>query len=478
MAIDRIYSQYRNNPKSVAWYNILPTIGGELDAAYSDIRTMYDIDSQIGAQLDLIGRVVVQPRNIVFPIDADVTEFGDTDTEFGDTETAFSSAIGFANVGLTDEEYKLVLKSKIQRNTSDVTTESIIAAVNTVLVNANVVQLVNGEDMTFSLNITGFLSATEISLLTSVDFIPTPQGVLFTGYEIVPEAFADITLGDVTSAALGDVEPAGDIVSTLEDVIMVATNAITWDTIYSGGGEAPGHVGVDAGNGDVWYSGENEVKKWDAALETSSDQAFTGSNPVSVAVNGSTHTAMVPAFGDVFERIGGVGAWVDSTPAYNSDGASIDNSNNDQFVCKVGFNAGVDGRIFKRTGGAGAWNVLATFPNEQPVRDVSVDSSNQDVWCIWEEQVYKSAGGVGAFIQQGSYPEAQVNRLSVDSSTGDVWCCTAGNPNIYKLSGGVGSYILVFGFPGSSANDIDVNPTTGEVYVADENENKVWRATT
>lgn len=495
MAIDRIYSQYRNSPKSVAWYNILPTIGSELDTAYSDIKQMYDIDSQIGAQLDLIGRVVVQPRNIVFPIDADVAEFGDNFAEFGDETTGavFSSALGSDNVGLTDEEYRLVLKSKIQRNTSDVTIDSIITAVNTVLTDAFVVQLVNGEDMTFSLIITGTLTATEIALLASDDFIPTPQGVRFTGFLTSSLGSISSTLDDATSNASGTVEPVGNVASTLDDVTMVASGTAggvaTWDSIYSGDVINPLFVDVESGSGDVWFSPVGDVYKWDSVLETHSDQSYTGTDMSGIGVNGVTSDVYVTSFASslVYKRTGGVGAWVSDVTPQSTTGPTIDSSNDDVMLAQQSVSLGdFDQKIYQQSGGVGAWNDLEDFPldsgEDVGIQDCTVDSSNQDVWVAWDDgilqsKVWKLTAGAGSYVQQGAYPESRLTAIAVDSSNGDVWLCTAASGNIYKRTGGVGSYDLIAAYPGTRADDIAVNPTTGEVYVADSTDDTIWRYT-
>ena len=183
---NRIYAEYRTKPKTVQWYNITQSIGDDnLKQAFSDISTSYDIDSNSGEQLNVIGRVVVQDRNVEFDLDPGGIQFGDGDAEFGDTDAEFSSIALSGAVTLTDAEYKLFLKSKIQRNNTDATIDEIITAVNTLLSNAAVTQLNDNEDMTFDLEITGTLSGTEESLLKSKDFVPSPQGVLYDGFTLV-----------------------------------------------------------------------------------------------------------------------------------------------------------------------------------------------------------------------------------------------------------------------------------------------------
>ena len=58
----RIYAQYRNAPKATAWYNITRAIGGQFVDVFQRIRTSYNIDTAATDELNVIGRIVVQPR--------------------------------------------------------------------------------------------------------------------------------------------------------------------------------------------------------------------------------------------------------------------------------------------------------------------------------------------------------------------------------------------------------------------------------
>lgn len=64
-APNRIYAQYRNKPKAVAWYNITRNLATQIADVATDVHIMYSIDAAQGEQLDIIGRIVVVPRGFM-----------------------------------------------------------------------------------------------------------------------------------------------------------------------------------------------------------------------------------------------------------------------------------------------------------------------------------------------------------------------------------------------------------------------------
>ena len=86
IAPDRVYAQYKDKPKAVAWYAIVPTIGQEIADAADQVRVTYDIDSQEGVQLDIIGAILVVDRNISSQEAVQTVECGDEDAESGDLD--------------------------------------------------------------------------------------------------------------------------------------------------------------------------------------------------------------------------------------------------------------------------------------------------------------------------------------------------------------------------------------------------------
>lgn len=185
--MNRVYAQYRTHQPTVDWYNITNQLSQELRTAYGDISNSWDIDNNVGEQLNVIGRVLVQPRVVLSPVAQNEIEFGDSvNAEFAlNTGAEFTPLFVDEPFELNDDEYKLVLKAKALKNVSNLTIDSIVEIINTVLENASVSNLIDNENMTFSLEIAGTLSVAEQMLLNSTDFVPPPQGVRYLGFTTV-----------------------------------------------------------------------------------------------------------------------------------------------------------------------------------------------------------------------------------------------------------------------------------------------------
>lgn len=199
---DRIYAQYRNKPKAVAWYAITRTLADEIAAAAADVRNMFEIDDNVGAQLDIIGRIVVADRNFIGSTPLTVSQFGDVDAEFGDLDAVFSATSIGQDSEMSDEFFRLVIRAKIVKNNSDATIESILDGVTFLIPSADVVRIIDGEDMSFSIEFQGNITDLERYALLNAKLIPKPQGVRFNGFldSYIPSEFGD------TDAEFGDTD--------------------------------------------------------------------------------------------------------------------------------------------------------------------------------------------------------------------------------------------------------------------------------
>lgn len=235
LEIDRVYAQYRDKPKARQWYRIIPTLGNELCQAYADVTNSYDIDSNSGAQLDVIGRVIGVGRGIVVDQSLDVCEFGaeltvaagytqygaaqygpdqytsaltlTPDCEMGGDDAQMSQTSIAADQDLQDEYYRLLLKSKVAKNTGSATIDEIIQAVQIIAPSAESVKLLDGEDMSFSLEIFGDLNDIERDILLQPGVVPKPQGVQYLGFvevvDLVEFNNTDFEMGDEDAQMAG-----------------------------------------------------------------------------------------------------------------------------------------------------------------------------------------------------------------------------------------------------------------------------------
>lgn len=202
-APNRIYAQYRNKPKAVAWYNITRSLATQIADVAAAVRIMYSIDAAQGEQLDIIGRIVVVPRDFMGEVTMETAMCASDvngPAEFGDTSAMCSVLSVDQSMTMSDNLYRLAIKSKILKNNSYATIEDIINGMNFLLPNAQVTRLVDGEDMTFSIEFYGVVTDLERWALINASFVPKPQGVKFNGFL---EAHDYVQAGD-SSTQFGD----------------------------------------------------------------------------------------------------------------------------------------------------------------------------------------------------------------------------------------------------------------------------------
>ncbi len=207
---DRIYAQYRIKPKAVAWYNITRSLAYQLGDVAQAVRVMYEIDTAVGAQLDILGRIVVIPRNFIQPVAIIPTQFAsaaNSPGQFGDEMAMFSSISIDSDSKMSDDLYRLVIKSKIIKNNSDATTESILYGMNFLLPNADVLRVTDGENMSFTVEFYGNITELERYALLNAQLVPKPQGVRFGGFleaiDYVQFGDSNEQFGDTTSQFTG-----------------------------------------------------------------------------------------------------------------------------------------------------------------------------------------------------------------------------------------------------------------------------------
>lgn len=205
---DRIYAQYRTKPNAVAWYKIIPDIAEEFVPGLEQVRNLYDIDGNVGAQLDIIGRVIVQDRAFTGQISLDPALFDLTDGgEFGDTEAIFANPTVDQDSQMSDELYRIAIRAKIIKNNSDATIDSILDGMNFLLPNAEMLRVTDGEDMSFSIEFYGQITNLQRWALLNGSFVPRPQGVNFNGflegYQLPEFGDTDLEFGDTDAEFVG-----------------------------------------------------------------------------------------------------------------------------------------------------------------------------------------------------------------------------------------------------------------------------------
>lgn len=184
---NRIYAQYADKPKAVAWYGITPTMLEQLNEAAEAVRTSYNIDIATGQLLDVIGRIVVIDRGYESQV------FFNPDTQFGAGNVAQFGGVGaqFESTGTTisdqvsDAIFRTLIRAKIVKNNSYATLDDVAAGLS-FITGSSPVKVIDNEDMTFSVSFYSQLDDITRFVLNTFDIVPRPQGVRFLGYTEEP----------------------------------------------------------------------------------------------------------------------------------------------------------------------------------------------------------------------------------------------------------------------------------------------------
>lgn len=182
---DRIYSQYRNSPKAVLWYNITKSIDGELYNASNYVRRTYDIDNNVGAQLDVIGRIVEVDRDFMGStalMPGYVASQANKPAMCGNISAMCSSLSIDQDGQMSDEIFRIAIRAKIIRNNSSATIDGILDGVNYILPTSNVLRITDSGDMSFGIEFYGRITSLERWALRTLSFVQKPQGVRFNGF--------------------------------------------------------------------------------------------------------------------------------------------------------------------------------------------------------------------------------------------------------------------------------------------------------
>ena len=148
-ALSRVLLQYKNSTNYINWISILPNVvQSEIEDTLDNIIEFIDLDNQTGALLTVIGNIVGQPRDHELLQDDDI--------------------------------YRIIIKSKVFKNTSYCRIDGIREAIETIT-GTLVFVIYDNQDMTYTIVFSSALSDTLRTLLITFDIIPRPQGVKIEG---------------------------------------------------------------------------------------------------------------------------------------------------------------------------------------------------------------------------------------------------------------------------------------------------------
>lgn len=218
LAQSRVATQYRESTNLINYIKSLLSEADNLEQVYREILDKRWIETAEGINLDILGSIVGQEREL---IDAEIFEY------FGFAVNPISQSLGTlsdAGIGgrfrfldesvtgirsLTDEEYRKFIRARITKNSTRSTPEDIISQVRFIFESPLVV-FVDG-NTSYEVSIGKKLTLNEKALITDTDIIPKTAGVgatyvsefnseSFFGFSEVP---GSLGFGSVSNPSLG-----------------------------------------------------------------------------------------------------------------------------------------------------------------------------------------------------------------------------------------------------------------------------------
>lgn len=176
----RIIWQYRNGEKFKAWVAILPTIGSEsIQPAANDIVSLINIDNATGEALNICGRIVGIPDRPKIASNAlEVFSYdGTPGAQPYDVAPYIGPGAQVATIPLPDYLYRLVIRSKIIKNTSSATVDDIKRGVEFIIADGITATVEDMQNMSMRVTLSEEPSFNIRAILELFDTAPSPQGV-------------------------------------------------------------------------------------------------------------------------------------------------------------------------------------------------------------------------------------------------------------------------------------------------------------
>lgn len=171
LAQGRVYAQYRDKPKFVEWMGIVGEIANEFEPVLFGISSSYDIDSATTFELDVLGVIVGVNRSFESTLGYVPTQVGRAQVG----RSQLTAATGSVNQTLSNDVFRLLIRSKIVKNNGDATLDGTIEGLRFIVATDDIT-IDDPEDMSFSVTF-GTLTTLERQVLLEFDIIQKPQGV-------------------------------------------------------------------------------------------------------------------------------------------------------------------------------------------------------------------------------------------------------------------------------------------------------------
>ncbi len=176
----RVTEQFKSAEIFDKYLQLLVESQIQIQNTIRDLMQLRDVDSAIGAQLDVIGRIVGQEREL---IEADIYPFfGFFGAVGAESMGELGSGVGGMfrssrmpsgrNVPLDDDTYRKYIKAKIFKNITTSTPEQFISVVNSIF-DTDQAYVLEGDDAEFTLYFGREITELEKSLLNYISYTQT-----------------------------------------------------------------------------------------------------------------------------------------------------------------------------------------------------------------------------------------------------------------------------------------------------------------
>lgn len=182
--LNLITSAFRQKPKYIGTVEINVDVPVRVQSLLTSLLALFDLDSAVGDQLDIIGRWVGISRNVSIPITGVYFSWDDIATDGWDFGTWQPDLAPSTVTTLPDDSYRVLIKAKIAANAWDGTTDGAYAIWDALFTQFTIL-IQDHQDMSYDLAIVGgIVDSLTVALITG-GYIPLkPEGVRVNEYLI------------------------------------------------------------------------------------------------------------------------------------------------------------------------------------------------------------------------------------------------------------------------------------------------------
>lgn len=180
--VDLIASQYNSSTKFKKWVDVYMNETTPLCNGICSLVQLFKVDAATGEWLNLIGRIVGQPRLTVDTAQLDIFGFEPDVTNFGFNEGVWTDgSYGAATIDSSDTIYRRMIKARALKNISKGTVAEIIRGITILSGGRTDFYLIDlSSPMQFGIQFNAAIDANTRVLLENYDLLPVGMGIKLT----------------------------------------------------------------------------------------------------------------------------------------------------------------------------------------------------------------------------------------------------------------------------------------------------------